>query len=145
MGTEHVPPGITPLDHTADVGMEVTASTLPALFTRAALGALWMVEGDRDAPTTHEPSAPRRLTLSAPDLPALMRSWLRELLHWRELEGLCFLGASFTTLTDHGLDAQVMTAPGAGDPVREIKGVTLHDLVAERRGEGWFGRVIFDV
>lgn len=145
MGTEHVPPGIAPLDHTADVGMEVTASTLPALFTRAALGALWLVDGDHGAPTTHEPSPPRQVVLSASDLPALMRAWLRELLHWRERDGVCFVGASFRTLTDHDLDAQVMTAPGAGDPVREIKGVTLHGLVAERRGEGWFGRVIFDV
>jgi SHS2 domain-containing protein len=29
--------------------------------------------------------------------------------------------------------------------VREIKGVTLHGLTAEPRGNGWYARVIFDV
>lgn len=142
---EHAPPGVTLLDHTADVGMEVTASTLPALFTRAALGTLWLVEGDRDPASPATPSVPRHVTLSSADLPALLRSWLRELLHWRESEGVSFVGASFRTLSDVALEAEVMTAPAAGEPVREIKGVTLHGLVAERSGEGWFGRVIFDV
>ena len=32
-----------------------------------------------------------------------------------------------------------------GPRVREIKGVTLHGLVVERRTEDWVGRVIFDV
>ena len=31
------------------------------------------------------------------------------------------------------------------EPVREIKGVTFHDLAAERRGTEWWGRVVFDV
>lgn len=145
MGREQAPPGVTLLDHTADVGMEVTAATLPALFTRAALGALWIAEGNRGRGRGSAPSTPRHVTLSSDDLPALLRAWLRELLHWRESEGVSFVGASFRTLTDVVLDAEVTTVPAAGEPVREIKGVTLHRLAAEPRGEGWYGRVIFDV
>ncbi|MGD8321192.1 MAG: archease [Gemmatimonadota bacterium] len=145
MSTEHAPPGVTLLDHTADVGMEVTASTLTALFRRAALGAVWLVEGEYEADVTPASSESRDVRLASSDLPALMRAWLREVLHWREMEGRSFAGASFRTLTDVGLDAQVMTTSATGEPVREIKGVTLHGLVAERSGEGWFARVIFDV
>ncbi|MFO8173798.1 MAG: archease [Longimicrobiales bacterium] len=43
------------------------------------------------------------------------------------------------------LIARVEGVMDRGPRVREIKGVTLHDLKLERRGKGWYGRVIFDV
>lgn len=164
-----VPPGITFLDHTADVGVQVEARTLPELFTRAAIGMRWVLEesegadGSLHAPderispppkTDSESGAPspsagslptRRVTLGAADLSSLLRAWLREILYWHETEGVSFRDARFETVTETSLEADVVLSREPAEPVREIKGVTLHGLSAERSGAGWLGRIIFDV
>lgn len=171
MRAEPVPPGVTFLDHTADVGLDVTAPTLEELFARTAAGMACLIHGgDRfgdvrraevaakqgvaadpgaAAPpggaSGDAPALRRRVTLSADDLPALLRVWLREVLHWHEAEGLTLRGAAFAVLTETVLEATATLAPDTLEPIREIKGVTLHGLAVERRGEGWGARVIFDV
>jgi SHS2 domain-containing protein len=152
-GSDDVPvPGVRGLEHTADVGLEVEGPDLPELFRRAALGATWLVlegevgEGARES---------RTLELAEEDLPSLLRSWLRSLLFWQETEGFAMTDAFVTfgpvplcSSPDgqaFGLRARVEGRVHPGPWVREIKGVTLHGLEAVRRGEGWYGRVIFDV
>lgn len=163
------PQGITFLDHTADVGLAVTAPTLPDLFSRTALGMTWLIHGlDRgdDAGLGGDASARERLAsepagssssarpgedsertvdLAADDLPTLLRAWLREVLHWHELEGLSLREVRFSALSETRLEAEVTLAPEAQEPIREIKGVTLHGLVARPGAHGWESRVIFDV
>ena len=116
-------------------------------------------QGDGDgnkAPTLRIPKTDRRnLNLTEEDLPALFRAWLRALLFWEETEGFVFTGgrlafhpAPLCSAPDgqaFGLQARVEGRVDSGPRVREIKGVTLHELVVERRGDGWYGRVIFDV
>jgi SHS2 domain-containing protein len=109
MESEELPvPGVRELDHTADVGLEITAPDLPELFRRSALGAMWLVlerevEGpggavwDLDAGTRWGPGASakarrsegetRVVELVEEDLPDLLRAWLRTLLFWEETEG----------------------------------------------------------
>lgn len=145
-------PGVRGLEHTADVGLEVEAPDLPQLFRRAALGATWLVlEGEVG------PGAPevRTLDLLEEDLPSLLRSWLRALLFWQEADGFAVTGAALMFLPvplcssgdgqAFGLRARVEGRLHPGPWVREIKGVTLHELRAEKREGGWYGRVIFDV
>jgi SHS2 domain-containing protein len=153
-GPDDVPvPGVRGLEHTADVGLEVEAPDLPELFRRAALGATWLVlEGEVGGEGAGES---RMLQLAEEDLPALLRSWLRSLLFWQETEGFAVTEASVTfgpvplcSSPDgqaFGLRARVEGRVHEGPWVREIKGVTLHGLETVRRGEGWYGRVIFDV
>lgn len=43
--TGELSPGVGPLDHTADVGIEVRAPTLPELFRRAVAGMLVLLNG----------------------------------------------------------------------------------------------------
>lgn len=144
MRSESSPSGITLLDHTADVGVEVQAPTLPELFARAAVGMGWLLGEERRLHSV-ERSEARDMALGAADLPSLLRAWLREILYWHETEGVSFRDVRFDVLTETRLEASVTLAVGRGQPVREIKGVTLHGLRAEKRGAGWFGRVIFDV
>lgn len=97
----------------------------------------------------------RTLNLTEEDLPALFRSWLRALLFWEETDGFVVMGAALAFLPvplcsapdgqAFGLQARVDGVIDEGGRTREIKGVTLHDLAVERRGKGWYGRVIFDV
>lgn len=133
--------GVRSLEHTADVGLEVEAPDREVLFVRAARGMLVLLH-DRVPDTGDEM---RRLAVDAPDLPSLLREWLRELLYWHEVEGFAATGAEFRRLEPTGLDASVRGGPAPDDPIREIKGVTLHGLVAEEREGGWYGRIIFDV
>lgn len=134
-------PGVRGLLHTADVGIEVEAPDRAELLRRAALGMMALILDAR-------PPAPREardLVLEAPDLPSLFAAWLRELLYWHEVEGFAFVDAAFESLSDTGLRATVRGAPDPAPPAREIKGVTYHGLVAERRRNVWYARVIFDV
>lgn len=138
MRPEPIPPGVTFLDHTADVGLDVVAPTLAELVLRTAAGMACLIHGgDRagDARGVGVAAAPgepavlqRRVALRADDLPALLRAWLREVLHWHESEALALRDASFPALAETALEAVVTLAPDPLEPIREIKGVTLHGL-----------------
>lgn len=150
MRADSVSPGVTFLDHTADVGLDVTAPTLAELFARASAGMACLIHGADQAGDVRHTGAggavtERGVALSADDLSALLRAWLREVLHWHEAEGLALREVVFATMTETHLQATVTLAADALEPIREIKGVTLHRLAVERRGEGWAARVIFDV
>ena len=148
-------PGVKGLEHTADLGLELEAPSLPELFLRAARGAMWMVL-ERWPPASEEPdSATRKLELAEETAEALFRAWLRSLLLWEELDGFVTTGARISLFPSPAcgapdglglaLTAQVEGAMDEGPRVREIKGVTLHGLRVERVGDDWHGQVIFDV
>lgn len=160
--------GVVFLDHTADVGIGVAAPTLDALFHRAALGMLALLRGEDDEPdSVHSPGNPqgadgqrghddpdRLVALTAATLPSLLADWLREILFLHEIDGRDYVAADFDTLdpappppatpAPATLRARVRTAASVG-AVREIKGVTYHELRVERTGGGWEAQVIFDV
>lgn len=140
-------PGVTSMEHTADVAIEVTANDPRELFRRSALGMMYLLL-ER---VPGEESESRRVDVTASDMPGLLRAWLRELLYWHETEGYAVASCEIEALEagdDAGSEARLEARVWGhypGDPIREIKGVTLHGLAAETRDEGWYGRVIFDV
>lgn len=163
-GPEIPVPGVRGLEHAADLGLEVEAPTLPELFRRGALGAMWLVlereigaepHGGGFPPPPRDLPVTRNLDLVEEDLPSLFRSWLRTLLFWEETEefvtgdaALSFAPVPLCSAIDgqaFGLSARVRGVLDSGPRVREIKGVTLHRLRVARAGEGWEGTVIFDV
>ncbi|MEN8377073.1 MAG: archease [Gemmatimonadota bacterium] len=151
-------PGVRAIEHTADLGLDIEAPTLPELFHRAAAGMFMLVLGREEAGEAEADQAPgeapsagnadtvRSLSLSAVDLPALLVAWLRELLYLHQVEELTYASADFETLDEAGsLKAQVKLAPASPETVREIKGVTYHQLAVVRQDGGWRARVVFDV
>lgn len=150
--------GVTFLDHTADVGIDVTAPSLERLFHRAAVGMLALLRGLDDGPAPEPASVSAEgaaagraapvetltVELDADDVGGLLADWLRELLFLHETRHVDYARATFDELTERRLRARVETAPGP-PVVREIKGVTYHELCAEPTDDGWYGRVIFDV
>jgi len=167
--------GVVFLDHTADVGMDVHAHSFQELLHRAALGMLALLRGEDDeepegsdeaaAGTTgpadlgadpagvDDSSQPATVTVrvQADSTAALLADWLREILFLHELSRVDYAGASFHVAEVMGgagqgrIDADVQVRRG-GRAVREIKGVTYHELeVARRPDGGWRARVIFDV
>jgi SHS2 domain-containing protein len=137
------PEGVEPLDHTADVGYDVTAGTLEELFGRAAVGAVWLALGCLPP----EGSEVRRLELEGESLAGLLRAWLREVLFWQEVEGFALSEVSDIEIEPEGarLEARVLGGPPLEDPEREIKGVTWHGLAVQATPDGWTARIIFDV
>jgi SHS2 domain-containing protein len=146
-------PGVSGLDHTADVGLEILAPTLPELFRRAAIGAMWLVL--ERTPMKGAEGETRPVELVEGELPQLLRTWVRLLLRWQEEDGFVavdstvgLLPAPLCTGEDgqgHGLRGSVQGVLDRGPVVRVIKGVTLHDLRLERQGGGWYGRIVLDV
>ncbi len=148
------PAGVYPLDHTADIGMRVTAPDAHTLFQRAALGMLAFLRPDPAAPAgaATGPASPAAaaassvmLELEADDPALLLAAWLRELLFLAQVRGQCYAGAAFPLLEPTRLRAQVALAPCAAAALQEIKGVTYHALELKETGDGWQASVIFDV
>lgn len=132
------------IEHTADLGLEIEAPTLAALFERAGLAMLGLV-------LDLAPLAPREgaaLTLEADGLEELLHDWLQTLLVRLQTEGFAPCELDVTRVDEHGLDAAA--AGERIDPSRhplytELKGVTYHQLAVRRTAAGWWARVIFDV
>jgi SHS2 domain-containing protein len=137
---------VTFLDHTADVGMDVEAADLPSLFHEAALGMVALLRGREDTRLTVGAPVPPAtpIELEADGGAALMAAWLRELLFLHESRGRDYVSSDFDALEGDALRGRVHTEP-VHDTVREIKGVTYHELSVRRAGNRWRARVIFDV
>lgn len=142
MSEDEVPvEGVTALDHTADVGLEIEAPDQAELMVRAARGMDWLLR--EAAPPDEGEEEP--LSVEASDPAALLRACLAELLYRCETGGLALVDLEVDDVEPTRLEARAILAPTPADPVREIKGVTLHGLEAEERDGRWRGRVIFDV
>lgn len=157
-------PGVRQLDHTADVGLDIDASDFSELLRRAALGMAWLLT-ETQPPDPAETDASERHTIevSTSDAPSLLRAWLREILARHTESG--FVPARIDLrVADPESEGDRGVGPGRtggrerfratatvrghvpdAPPVREIKGVTFHELMAERRGKRWRGRIVFDV
>ena len=141
--------GVRPLEHTADVGLEVEADSPAELFRRAALGMTHLILDD--VPALQGGGEVRLVLLRSAELPDLLREWLREVLHLHESEGFALSTVDLTLSEGWELSAKLRGVIDPTVPIREIKGVTLHGLRAglrerdETPGRKWYGRVIFDV
>jgi SHS2 domain-containing protein len=148
--------GVRFLDHTADVGIDVEAESMAQLLDRAATGMLALLRGEEEATAgDHGPDPDRRedgvaldavaVRLDAAGPVELLADWLREILFLHEVERLDYVRAELSEASEDRVVGRILARPG-GHAVREIKGVTYHELHATRRPDGgWAARVIFDV
>ena len=131
------------IEHTADAGVRVQASTLEDLFETAGLAFTELVTRVDSVDRRVE----RQFSLEEDDIETLLVSWLQELLYLLDTEDLVF--ARFQVkLQDLSLKA---TAWGdVFDPkihtIRtEIKAITYHQLEVVESDQGWQAQVIFDI
>lgn len=136
------------IDHTGDIGIEVTADTLQQLFERAAEGTfrvladLTDVEGKED--TT--------ISVRGRDLEALMVRWLSELNYRHTVDRRLYSEFAVASIED-AEDGVALTATARGEPIdsarhtvyTEIKAVTFHGLDVHETETGWTVQVIFDM
>jgi SHS2 domain-containing protein len=136
------------LDHTADVGFELGASTLEELFDEARRALLMVVferppQGGADL---------LRVQLSAPDRETLLVRWLNELTFLIQNAGFVPADAQIR-LQQTGGAGLSLRASLTGAPILleeygwqgEIKSATFHGLDVSNDDEGWHARVILDV
>jgi protein archease len=138
-------PLVREIEHTADLGFEVEAPTLPALFERAGLGLTgFMVDL-----AAVEPRAQTTLAVEADGLAELLHDFLQALLV--RLQTGAFVAAE---LAVHVQGTARVEAVARGEPLDvrrhgfrgELKAVTYHELaVRQAPGGGWWARVIVDV
>jgi SHS2 domain-containing protein len=133
-------------EHTADIGVHVTAPSLEQLFADAGLAvAALIIENPRAI-------APRQtvtIELEAEDLEGLFVDWLSELIY--RFEGEQQLFSEFTVSID--AERCRLRAECRGEPVdwsrhepdHELKAVTYHQLRVEPTPAGWEASVIFDI
>jgi len=132
-------------DHTADLGVEVTAATPEDLYAGAAF-ALFDLLTDLTAVRAEKP---REIDVGGENPADLLVNFLREVLYACNGEGFLGKSCDIRFLTSKRLRA-VLKGEGF-DPVRhrilkEIKAVTYHQCsVEEAPAGGWVARVVFDV
>jgi SHS2 domain-containing protein len=134
------------LDHTADVGFELGAPTLEALFEEA-MRALLLVVFERPPGEGEEEV---EIHLSAPDRETLLVRWLNELAYMIQDEGFVPVRTRvfITEAGGYSLQGSLTGAPldleGYGWQ-GEVKSATFHGLEITGGDDGWHARVILDV
>lgn len=132
------------LDHAADLGVEVFASSVEALFVEAAR-ALFDLMGSLGAT---EPRMQESIVVEGEDQEELLRVWLSELLFRSSARAMLFCEFDILVLDSRRLHAQARGErfdPARHAFEREIKGVTFHGLQIVREPQGWRATVIFDI
>lgn len=132
-------------DHTADLGVEVTAATPEELYAGAAL-ALFDLLTDLSAVRSQRS---RGIDVVGEDPADLLVNFLREVLYGWNGEGFLMKSCGVRRVTSTRIEAMLK---GEGfDPsrhriLREIKAVTYHQSSVLKTPEGmWVARVVFDV
>ena len=131
------------IDHTADLGLWVSADTLPELFRAGATAlAELMVKGPRDGLVDWLP-----LALEAHDYPELLVELLGEVVYRWDGEGLLTVAVEISELTPVGLRGRLGVIPRRPQhrPGEPVKAVTYHQAQVEPAGQGWRAQVILDV
>ena len=132
------------IEHTADLGIEITADDLPALFALAG-EALYALIAD---PATIESREDIKVCATGTNPEDLLHTWLCELLGLFNVDG--FVGKRCEIAYINGRQVQGRVSGEKLDLKRhafhtEIKGVTYHDFKVWQDAGTWHARVIFDV
>ena len=136
------------IEHTADVGIQVTGSTLPETFANSAFGMYHILCGK----ATVEGNLRNYISLRADILSDLLVSWLGEINYLLSIN-------KFKAEKIKNLDIKkryeqfILEAELVGNEIEnykefvkaEIKAVTYHQFEIKEIEEGYFAQVIFDI
>lgn len=130
------------LEHTADIGLRVRASSLEALFAAAAWGMVEIV----GAVSPHGSGTFMEVNLNAADGGALLVDWLNEVLFLIDAREAYVTDLLVEWAADTSMSGKVGIVQGAGAPRgTELKAATYHGLSVTNDEGGWQATVYFDV
>lgn len=131
------------IDHSGDIGIEAWGGDLGALVENATRGLRTLL--CRNEP---ERKTAREIRVESSSAEDLLVDWLSEVISmtgaYGEVYGAVTLdrvGEWFAEGTLHGETID----PDRHDLRFDVKAATYHGLDVEKREDGWFGRVIFDL
>jgi SHS2 domain-containing protein len=133
------------IDHTADLGLDLEGPTQGAILEAAQRGLIRLLLGSTSDLAADEI---RRVAISAPDLPELLKRWCERIYGLLEGEGFVAITSEIGSADPRACQAILHGTVPPRDRVAsasELKGVTYHQLAFEPAGDGWRARVIFDV
>lgn len=137
---------IETFDHTADVGLRVTAADLDDLFRTAAEGVFDYIVANRDAVRVEVTES---VALRAESTADLLVAWLNDLIFRCETAHRLYTRFDVRVAADGlSLDATI-----GGEPIdrdrhvldHEVKAATHHGVTVRREGEGWAAELILDI
>lgn len=138
---------IRPFAHTGDVGFELAAGDLAALFDAARQALLKVVV----ARAPRQGTLSQTVSLDAGSLEDLLVAWLDELIYLVQTRGMLPVQGAVTvgeTPQGYRLDAELRCAPldiKAHGWQGEVKGATHHGLKLVQENGRWRARVVLDV
>jgi len=136
------------LDHSADIGLELTGDTAEELFEAAAEGMFSILTDLHSISRTEQ----HEITVKAASYDDLLIVWLQELLYNFSVNFVLYAGFSVQINTlNNGILILNSTCEGEYIDHRkheiytEIKTVTYHQLMVKKTHTNWQGSVIFDI
>ena len=132
------------IEHTADLGVEITAADLPQLFASAG-EALYALIAD---PKTIESREDINISATGDNPEDLLHAWLCELLALFNVQGFVGKHCEIAQISDGQVQGRVSGETldlKRHDFHTEIKGVTYHEFKVWQEAGAWHARVIFDV
>jgi SHS2 domain-containing protein len=135
------------LEHTADLFFRSYGKTLGECYGNAGR-AMFSAMID---PSSIDPIAKRDIALEANDLPCLMHDFLSEILFLFGTEGMVF--RDFGVSVEKKGTVYTLSAVLSGEEfnkkkhiiLTDIKAVTYHDLIVEKRSNQWVAEVLCDI
>lgn len=133
-----------PIEHTADIGIRAYGRSLKELFENAAEAMFGEIAELKKV----KPVRCVKINLKASSKEELFHLWLSELLYQFNGKGMLFSKFEIEDITERGVKA--IACGEKADAARhglkkEIKAVTYHGLLVEKKPKFWVGEVIFDV
>jgi SHS2 domain-containing protein len=132
------------LDHPADIGFRVRATTLPELFEASSFALISLV---LDA-SLAEPVQEVEMSVEGGDTESVLVNWLNEILYWTDSRRLVFaqvklleLSHTYASAICRGEIRDQQKHPGR----LIVKAVTYHQLRVAETESGWVGDVYVDV
>jgi SHS2 domain-containing protein len=132
------------IDHTADIAVVVSATSLPDLFQHAAHSFFSVLI---DLENIHEKES-HSFTLDAPGLEELLVSWLNEFLFLFETQKLLFSRFEIKNINKKHLEAKAWGEKYNEEthPIKRIiKAVTFHQLAITEKNGIWQTQIIYDL
>ena len=136
------------IEHTADIGIKACGDTLPELFANLAFGMLHIITGT----TVSQLVLKRSVKIEGPSLTDLLVGWLSEMNYLLTVDHYLPNGIEIQSI-ERKQGNFVISADLFGQdsiPIEqnfetEIKAVTYHQLICEKRETEYVGQVIFDI
>lgn len=133
----------SPLAHTADTGLEATASSLEDLISELATGMFELMAEVEDCTDGRSVET----TVEAESTEDLVVDTLSELLYLSETEDLHFCQFAVTLTGENMVTVRAtgLSTKNVGMTGPPIKAVTYHQLDVSGTSDGWSATVYFDV